>query len=216
MEAKVINMTAKHAALAISRLDNRLLDNNGRIRLLPASFYRQIDHEKLILWCNRRAIYVVPTYELVTWLHKRIRGRKAIEIGAGNADLGYHLGIPMTDSYVQLRPEIQLYYNTAGVAITRPKADGECLDAAEALVKYRPDVVIGAYISQKAYDDKEKASFYGPEEKEILCRVENYIHIGNENTHGTKRILEYQHEVYYPDWLITRAIEPHKNCIFVW
>ncbi|HEY3283412.1 MAG TPA: hypothetical protein VGN26_14180 [Armatimonadota bacterium] len=56
-------------------------------------------------------MYQFPTRELVLWLQELIRGRRAIEIGAGNGWLGWHLGIPMTDSYQQSEhPDTMLYY----------------------------------------------------------------------------------------------------------
>jgi hypothetical protein len=59
------------------------------------------------------------TVELVAWLHDRIAGRKAIEIGAGMGDLGYHLGIPQTDSYAQIEDPAMVHRDEADRAAAR-------------------------------------------------------------------------------------------------
>lgn len=208
-------------AKTVKYLDNLLLEKYQyieRIKLLPAAFYQSLPPFHLAAWAGINARYVIPTQELVYWLKKKINGRKAIEIGSGNGDLGYHLGIHMTDNYSQLRPEVQSYYALGGQRVTQPNGLVEQIDAIDAVIKHRPDVVVGAYITQKAYEDTkmDSGNVYGPEEGDILWRTDCYIHVGNEVSHGNKRIRKYTHTVYHPDWLVTRSLEPQKNSIYVW
>ncbi len=56
----------------------------------------------------------------------------------------------------------------------------------------------------------------GVEEVRVIRTVENYIHIGNTAVHGAKRALRLKHRVLRPDWLVSRAIEPQKDAIYVW
>lgn len=216
MTGIVINDMSKEK---VEYLDNLLLDKYNHIKLLPAAFYHNLPKYHLFAWCTYNARYVIPTVELIYWLKKQINGRKAIEIGAGNGDLGYHLGIHMTDNYSQQLPEVLLWYQLHNQQPTRPGCNVEQLEAVEAVIKYRPDVVIGAYITQRATEDtkpQDSGNVYGPEEADLLWRVPCYIHMGNDRSHGDKRIRKYTHAVYRPSWLVTRSAHPEENSIFVW
>ncbi len=57
---------------------------------------------------------------------------------------------------------------------------------------------------------------HGPREEEIINACEMYIVIGNENTHGDKRILALPHETFKFPWLVSRAKDQTKNVIYVW
>ena len=205
----------------VNYLDGQLLDSStGRIKLLPASVYKAIDPIHLVAWGNLRARYVFPTTELIDWLRSMIGNRKAIEIGSGNGDLGYHLGIPMTDNYCQQTPFVQMLYALQRQVPTNPSPDVERLDAVDAIIKHRPHVVVGGYITQRAYLDDpvdgKSGNMFGPEEAVILERADIYIHIGNETTHGNKRIMIHPHETFQFDWLVTRSMYPDQNVIYVW
>jgi len=65
------------------------------------------------------------------------------------------------------------------------------------------------YISEvlnKPYDDEDK----------ILERVEEYIVIGNQQTHGKKHIIDKPHEKFAFPWLYSRSMHYQDNCIYVW
>jgi hypothetical protein len=96
--------------------------------------YRQ---EHLMLWCVKSARYTIPTIELIDFLKARIGNRKAIEIGSGNNDLGWYLGIPQTDSYIQQTEAMKTLYSALGQVPTSPKPDVEKLDAIAAIKKYQ-------------------------------------------------------------------------------
>lgn len=212
-------LNADHAM--IRDLNDRLLLPNGRIRLLPSSEYLSIPRDHLRVWCHTTARYLIPTVELIEWLKIEIGDLKAIEIGSGNGDLGYHLGIPETDNYCQTRPEVMYYYMITGQIPTSPCKEVLRLDAIDAIRRFRPDVVIGAWITRKFIPGKDiegvsEANQYGPKEEDILKKCRKYIHIGNWNVHSRKTLLSKPYEEHSFPWIISRAIDPAKDMILVW
>lgn len=200
-----------------AKLDPLLLDGD-RIKLLPASFYDQFEWMDLRIWCQARAFYTIPTVELIDWLKAQIGDRSAIEVAAGNSSIGFHLGIRASDSYHQHLPEMLLYYAAHGQPVTNPSPEVEKLEAVEAVEKYKPQVVIASWLTQKyqAGDESKgvNSSIYGAKESEILDRVETYIHVGSKSSHGDKRILQYPHEEVILPGLITRGAG--QSIIYVW
>lgn len=215
MNVTVINKTV--ALQMVRKLDPPLLHPNGRIKLHPASFYQQFSKEEILAWCNLRARYSIPTQELVTWLKEQIGDRRALEIGAGMGDLGYHLGIKTTDSYLQVNnAEVRAYYAKLGQPPTQPPKFVERREALAAVRKYRPQVVIGCYITQKWQLGDLQGSDYGVEEDKMLRLISTYIHVGNLQSHGDKRLLQLPHQVYQPPWLVSRSPNPASNLIYIW
>lgn len=200
-----------------------VIDNVYRVKCLPASEFLSVPREHLLLFMALTARYVLPTQELIAFLGDQIAGRSALEIGSGNADIYYHLRIRGTDSYIQQSLEVKMYYeHLAKQTPTNPPYDVECLTGEEAVSKYRPQVVIGCYITRKYIEGKDgvgsQASVYGVKEENILASpsVQTYVHVGNDNTHGTKHICKRPHEVIRLPGLVTRAAEPDKNAIYIW
>ncbi len=208
--------------LSTDHLDSLFLDGKGRLKLLPAGDYLPIDPVELKLWCHRRAIYGLPTVELVDWLRSQIGGRSALEIGAGNARLGVHLGITTTDSYIQERPEVALYYKALNQVTTHPDPSVvRSLSADQAVAHYRPQVLIASWFTRLFEDGKDtqgiaQASIYGAREESLLDAVETYIHIGNEAQHSQKTLLSRPHQKLKFPWLLSRALDPSTNVIYVW
>lgn len=204
----------------VTYLDNILLLPDGRLKLLSFEDYQQVNPVHLRLWAVHNARYCFPTVELIDWLRKEIGNRFAIELGAGCGDLGAHLGIIQTDSYMQRRPEIQLLYKAMGQAITYPPEDVYEYDALAAVKALRPDVAVAAWLTQKVVAEEctpdTQGSVYGADELEILKHVSTYIHIGNEASHGMKKALDIPCEKYYFPWLVSRAAFPEKNVIYIW
>lgn len=193
----------------------------GRLKLLPASEFQSVPHDHLRLWCHQTARYGIPTVELIEWLKEEIGGRFAIEVGAGNADLGHLLGITSTDSRIQQTPELRAYYALGGQIPTDPPPDVRSMDAITAIKHYSPQVVVASWLTRKFIvgkdrEGKAEASIYGPEEEKIIKRCRVYIHIGNDNVHGQKTILSLPHDTYYFPWLVSRAEDQGKNTIKVW
>lgn len=182
----------------LEKLDPLLLDEDGRIKLLPAEFYHQLDRVELRIWCHFRARYSIPTLELVQWLKDRIGDRTAIEIGSGNADLGFHLGIRCTDSYNQQTLEVKRFYHLTGQIATEPASSVEEIDAIKAIKKYRPEVVVGAWITPKYNKKTSDGNPYGPDDFEILRNVDEYIHVGCHKQHGKgrRKTLSMPHETF--------------------
>lgn len=199
-------------------LDTMLLDDKGRIKLLPAAVYHGIEHQDLRTWANLRCQYGFPTLELVSWLKDFIAGRKAIEIGAGNGNLGIHLGITMTDSYQQVDdPETVAYFALHNIPAIRPPADVEKEDAENAVRRRKPQVVVACYVTEK-FDPKTsiKGNSKGVRYDYIIERCETFILIGNETVHGKNKALALPHTKFHFPWLITRSEKPELNRIWVW
>lgn len=192
-----------------------LLMEKGLPKPVPASLLAEIPNDDLLLWCVQKAVYQIPTIELLNWLAEKIKGKKAIEICSGKNGIGKFLGIRSTDSYMQLRPEISALYAQLKQTIVVPPEYVEKLDANEAVDKYQPDVVIGCFVTQKWKEGDVDGNIYGPDEEEIIKKT-TYIHVGNESTHGKKRILSTPHESHKFSWLRSRAIEQDQNVIWVW
>lgn len=197
-------------------LDNVLLDGD-RMKLLPAAEYSKYPHDFIRGWATIRARYTFPTIELVQWLKERIGTSTALEVCAGMGDLGYHLGIPQSDSAMQSEnAQIKAFYKLIMQTATDPPPDVMREDAVESVKKHKPDIVIASWLTQKQLPGETTGNPLGPDEEEILRHCKTYIHIGNDDTHGEKRILKYPHHVIRADWIISRAARPVNNNITVW
>ena len=203
----------------IDAMDAVLLNEDRRIRVMPADELRRLySIDEIQAWMVQRARYQIMTSELIEWVKTRIAGRRAIEVGAGMGDLGYHLGIPMTDSCIQtsMSPEYALAFAASGQAPTNPPPDVECLDAEAAVEKHKPEVVVASWITQKHHAGDAEGFEFGPEEIRIVRQVQTYIVIGNSAIHGSKRIRRLKHKEYMQPWLVSRGFEQEKNVIYVW
>lgn len=200
-----------------SYLNRAFLNEDGTWRLNTAKDIQKIPLDHLRIWAVKNARYQIPTRELVDFLREKIGTRTAIEIGAGMGDLGQHLAIHMTDSAHQVeRPEVLSYYRLLGQAPTIPPACVERIDALAAIDKYRPQVVVGAWITQKFREGDTHGNEYGPDEEEIVRNCEMYIHIGNEGVHGDKRIRKMKHQTLRFPWLVSRSADQSRNVIYIW
>jgi hypothetical protein len=203
-------------------LDALLLDADERLRLLPASELGKIPQPSLSYWCQIRGRYHIPSIETVEWVKEKIGGRTAIEIGAGAGDFGRLLGIPMTDSYVQVEsPDILLYYAALGLPPTKPPADVERLEALAAIQKYEPEVVVAAWVTQLYRKGDEGpphigSSLYGVNELELRNQVHTYIHVGHVNAHHQKRLLRFKHKEYRLPFVFSRGWDSTGNVVYVW
>jgi len=201
-------------ACDLTDLTKEVIDENGLLKVKPYSFYQNIDSNELKYFMHQNAIYVLPTTELIDWLKENIVGT-AIEIGAGHGAIARALGIPITDSRMQERPEIMFIYRASGQPVIKYANDIEKLDALQAVDKYKPDTVIGAFITHKYNSIVGNGNALGVQEELILQKSKKYINIGNLQTHKDKPILKLKHQSLYFDWLITRAINKEDNRIFI-
>lgn len=203
-------------AATYSDLDKNAM-KDGKLQVLPAAFWRQYQQPQITAFCVMHGFYSIPTVELVEWLRERIAGLTALEVGSGNGVLAEALGIRATDSRQQSRAEIKAYYTALRQAPVSYGTNVECFTAKEAVGKYKPDVVLGAWVTHK-YNPSEhwrEGNRDGLDEVAIVCRAD-YINIGHTYVHRNKPVLQIPHEVFYPDWLVSRALSPGKNYIAVW
>jgi len=209
----------------LGHCDAELLDERGRMRLLSFEAIQRLPPDALATWCLARARYNVVTSELVAFVRGLITKAgfelaDCLEVGAGMGDLGRHLGIRMTDSAMQTRPDIRLYYQTLGQPIVDPPADVERIDGIGALEKHKPRVVVAAWVTQLYREGDTEArigsSVEGVDEERLVRDVELYVHIGNDGPHGTKRILAREHTCVRAPWIVSRGLDQSKNCIRIW
>ncbi|CAN7761249.1 hypothetical protein LJR039_007111 [Pseudorhodoferax sp. LjRoot39] len=195
-----------------------MLDARGRARVVPASTLASTTPEERLLFGVRHGLYSFPTEELCSHLRERIAGRRAIEIGAGNGVLAEALGIPATDNRQQDQAEVKAYYQRLGQP-TVPYGDNvEMLDAAAAIAKYKPDVVIGCWVTHR-FDPRSPergGSTTGVDEEAIVAGCDEYIFIGNQQVHAPKPIWMLPHECETPDWIYSRAMNGTPDFIAVW
>lgn len=197
-----------------------LLDETGHLKLLRAAEYDAFPPQVLQLWCNRHARYGVPTVELIEWLRPLIAERRTIEIGAGNGDLAHHLGIPATDSWIMTNPTIAAHYRRFGQPVIDYPPTVERLDAAAAIEKYQPEIVLASWVTQ--WIDPHLAppegggSIFGVKEDRLLATGATYIFIGNLAVHGHKVIRKLPHIELALPFLRSRTFEPALDRVMIW
>lgn len=195
-----------------------LCGSGQNIRPCAAADLEAIELNEVMVWCVQNGVYQVPTLELIDTLRKLIDGRSAVEICAGNGSVGRALGIPTTDSYVQEDPQLKAYHEAIGQPITVPGEDVERLEAMEAVRKYKPEVVLGTFVTHKWNEGNKDGSVVGVDEPSILrfSSVKRYIVVGNTYTHRNKPVLRKQHQEIRGNYLVSRATDQSRNRIFVW
>jgi hypothetical protein len=200
-------------------LDSILIEN-GLLRPVPANLLESIPTNHIIIWCNKNGIYCLPTVELLEWLKEQIGESNAIEICSGNGCIGRSLNITRTDSYIQTTAEMIMLYQSIGQKPILPPPDVLRFEANEAVDHFKPDVVLGSFITQKFCDGDTEArigsSVYGVDELTLIKKVKTYIAIGNDAVHGTKRINSFPHSTYRFPWIYTRCMNQNLNNIKVW
>ncbi len=199
----------------LKALDDAVMYDGGKIRVLPFDFWKSFNPEVIKNFMLNHGVYVIPTAELVEWFAKNIEGN-AIEIGAGHGSISRTLGIPITDSRMQERPEIKLIYESMGQPPIKYPLDVEKLSAVQAIKKYKPNTIIGTFITHKYCDKIKSGNALGVNEEFVLQNVNKYMLVGNIDTHHDKPIRKLPHDELYFDWLITRSVNQSKNRIWIW
>ncbi|HEY9768476.1 MAG TPA: hypothetical protein V6C71_08175 [Coleofasciculaceae cyanobacterium] len=169
--------------------DRIFLDPQGIIKLFAklirdrqsADFYKTIDNADLRVWSICRAIYQLPTIELVEWLKTNFNLDKTIEIGAGNNYLYHHFGIKGIDNYCEQILAVKQVHEILNQPSTNPPSEVENLEEIAAIKKYQPETVIAAWITLKTEDPEgvDAGHGYAPDEEKILDTGVTYIHIAN-------------------------------------
>lgn len=204
----------------IDYLYTQLYNDKEELQVLPFEFYSNIDPIHIRQFCLENGIYCLPTTELIDYLKSMIKDKSTIEIGAGHGTIGRLLNIPSTDSFLQEKPEMKAIYDKIKQPTAKYGKNVEKLEAEEALRKYKPAMVIAAWVTHK-YEPKKhfnEGNMFGIREHKILEKA-NYIFIGNESTHRRKIILDIPHDTIYPDWLVSRVFKKDpskKEMICIW
>lgn len=204
---------------SIRDLRPEALDSDGRIQVLPAAFWAATTpHERALFGANT-GIYSYPTVELVERLREIIAGRSAIEIGSGHGVLAGALGIPGTDSFLQRTPEVRALLQRNGLKAVPYGASVIDMHASRAVRHFKPQVVIGAWVTHK-FIERERArggSEQGIDEPDVLHNCETYVLVGHEHTHLQARIFDRTPppEVEYPSFVFSRALQPGRDFIAI-
>jgi hypothetical protein len=193
---------------------------NDELQVLPYSFFTEnkITQQQISMFCLRYGVYNVPTVELCEWIRGKIGGRTSLEIGAGNGALGRYLKIPSTDSFLQSGNMVSQYYELIKQPPVQYGKNVEKITANRAVERYKPQVVIAAWLTQsfKPGEEWRGGSIFGTDEGVIIKNVEMYLHIGHLNTHGNKRVLDRGHTVERYPWVLSRSLDAGNNAIFIW
>lgn len=195
-----------------------LLDNHGRLRVVPARILAETTAQERLLFGVRHGLYSFPTEELCDFLRHRIEGKTAIEVGAGHGALANALNIPATDNRIQEEAAVKAHYQQIGQPTVPYGEHVEKLDAASAVQKYTPNVVIGCWVTHVFDELRPDAggNMFGIDEAKLIASCDEYIVVGNEQVHAHKPIWAIQHEKLTPPWLYSRAVNGSRDFIAIW
>jgi hypothetical protein len=197
---------------------DELLQPEGTLIPVPSVRLRRFDYTHLRVWCHLRAVYGIPTIELVEYL-RDLMPTDALEIGAGNGAFGRALGIPRTDSYLQSWPEIRALYAAQQQPVIDYPGDVECLDYVDAIEKYKPQAVFGSWVTHK-YDPGNHAAggnVYGVSWEALLARCPLCVMYGNKAVHqGNPAMKHPKLRRLQAPWMWSRARCPEDNAVFIW
>ncbi len=203
----------------IRDLTPEVMDEHGRLRILPAAYWAGTTPTERMLLGYRYGLYGLPTTELIEHLTGVIAGQRAIEIGAGHGALAEALDIPATDNREQETPAFQLILQATGQKPVRYGPNVIEMHAGQAVRRFRPQVVIACWVTQLYRDGEvwnQDSKLDGVDEEDILRHCETYVLIGNELVHKGKRIWSRPHTIEYPPWLYSRAINGSRDFIATW
>lgn len=194
----------------------QLLIKDEKIITVPHADLAKFTFPQIQMFCLVHGLYQLPTTELIEFIQSEIGDTSAIEIGAGNGCIGRSLGIPMTDSMLQTRPEVIAEYESMGQPVIKYGNDVENLDGVAAVEKYRPQTVVACWVTNLMEEGVDIGNPHGVKEERILEIAQKYIHVGNLNIHAHKPILKkYPVTALHFPWIISRASQPQKNVIFI-
>lgn len=189
---------------------------DGELLVLPAAYWEVTTWQERLLFGVRHGFYGFPTVELVELIKGVIAGRSAIEIGAGNGAFGRALGIPSTDSYQQTQPDVIAYYQLLGQPVVNYGPDVIKMDAYDAVRAYKPDVVIGQWITHRFDPVTQTGNEHGPDEFDILDHCQVYIHVGTSALHAAKPVMRRPHHIEKPSFVYSRAKGDSTDFVAVW
>lgn len=195
-----------------------VLDEKGQLRIVSSSYYRNTTPSERALLGHQNALYGLPTLELVRWIKNYIAGRTAIEIGAAHGLLAKAIGIPATDSFMQDDQAIRAIYQAAGQKTVPYGTHVEKLSAAEAIAKYKPQVVVASWVTHLWTPERHEAggNAFGVDEEAILDNADAYVFIGNHNTHKGKSIWSRPNRFIEQDFVYSRSLNADGDFLCVW
>lgn len=202
----------------ITYLEEMLIAEDRTLNVLPYREFKDIPQSDISQFCVQHGYYLIPTVELVEFIKTEIGPNPTIEIGSGSGTLCKALGIIGTDNYMQTWPEIKSYYEFANQTPIHYGTDVQRISARDAIRKYRPEVVVAAWVTHR-YNPKmhwREGNVYGIDENGLINKVRKYIHIGNDKTHSKKPALRLPHAAIHKEWIVSRAMNPEGNVIYVW
>jgi hypothetical protein len=200
-----------------SAIKRAVLDDDGWIKVLPYSVWMRFSWDEIRQFMHEYPVYVLPTVELIDRLKCLIAGYKAIEIGAGSGNIGRHLGIKMTDSYLQSRKDVRLIYELSGQPVIKYPSCVIKADALTAYKRFKPECVIGCYVTHKYEKGMRDGNMYGVDFKRLLQSVKRLVLVGNSHIHAENPIMSIPHqEIKIDDGLLTRNEDREADRIFVW
>lgn len=202
----------------IRDISPEVLDDNGRMRILPAAYWETTTPKERGLFGHLNGIYSFPTTELVEFLRERFGDMPAIEIGSGNGVLAAELGIPATDNRMQERDPWKTHYERCGQPIVPYGTNVKRRDALAAVRHHKPFTVVACWVTHK-YDIARHAAggnVLGVDEEKVLAGCGQYIVVGNERTHAGKVIWNRPHDIIYPPWVFSRALNGQRDFIATW
>ncbi|MCK2000765.1 hypothetical protein MZM54_05095 [[Brevibacterium] frigoritolerans] len=204
----------------VSYLEEMLIDSEGELRVLPYQELKDIPQIDLSIFCVKNGYYSIPTRELIDFLKNEIGEsiENTLEIGAGNGVYSRELGIKATDNLMQLIPEVRAHYEARKQAIVPYGENVEKLDALQAVEKYKPEIVLAAWVTHKynPLQHKRGGNELGINEKALIKKVKKYIHIGNDSVHDKKPISEMKHRKIQEPWILSRSQRSSENYIYIW
>lgn len=199
-------------------ISGEVLDQRGRLRILPAAYWAGVTPDERALVGHRHALYGFPTVELVEYLQGIIGGRKAIEIGAGSGVLADALGIIGTDNYQQAMPKYRRMIEATGQPVVRYGRNVARADAQQAVRIYRPDVVVACWVTHRYEPGRHWAggNELGVDEAAVIDNCREYVFIGNEQVHAGKPIWSRPHHIEYPRFVYSRAVNGSRDFVCTW
>lgn len=200
----------------IKHIEEKVMQN-GELQIINASCYESLPENELSMFMWKHAIYALPTIELINFLKAEIgEAQNVLEIGSGNGALGKALNIKCTDSKLQDEPSIKLAYTIASQPTILYGSHVEKIDAEVAVKKYRPNIIIASWVTQRYCPIKKIGNEWGPNLNKIIKNCRKFIFIGNEATHGWFDIMNLPHKKIKVDGYISRASNPRNNYVYIW
>ena len=195
-----------------------VLDENGRIKELPAAEWLRFPWDELRMFMHEYPVYVLPTAELLDALEDLTEGLKTIEVGAGSGSIGRHLGIKMTDSYLQQdNAQVRMLYQLSGQPVIHYPPDVIKADALTAYRRFKPECILGCYVTHRWREGMQNGNMYGVDFERLLPLVKRLILVGNKHIHWENPIMAQRHrEIDLHGTLITRSEDRTSDRIFVW